>query len=584
MTVPPTEGPRLREEAGLPPLQQGAPEVRALRNRSVPLSRPQNLPPLPLPAGTRNSTAPEAVISTATTPAPPRPAEPGCEGRRPPHHPVSTLDQSRPNPPATLNPANPSGRSTPIRDRAIPLGRSVRPGSVLQALIEEEQQLAASVADIHALIQRQPRTMHPRPSAGAQSITEADMDGAVTARERVPFSRPRSASADSRNSRAISPRPAPPPVPEADAARAFWSIVQALGLRQDGLHSDRHSTTGFDTAGGLRFTPQRPPPFSGGSAREWLDLLDTYYKVSGFSDEQRFYDAQLSLRGGAQRYWHQVKRAHPDRLPTTWQEFGKFLVHRYSSKTEAEICARLRQLRFAGDLNALTDQFAEILGEGELPPERELARLFLSRFPLSMVKQLARAGFRRFDTWLDVRDAIQSATDYDDSLIQFWKGDAPHEFLREPGTRPITQDPSQRGAPRQLHQRPGGGGLRPPSHPGTTAATPGRVHGQQPRTSPMDTDARRSCTLCNRRAPPGAICTTCNGSGHEAALCPTTNASLTRPGEHCKRCHGSDHWAQNCPTPPPPNWKGQRPRPQNFQAPSPGVGQTHNKPQGNGQA
>ena len=185
---------------------------------------------------------------------------------------------------------------------------------------------------------------------------------------------------------------------------------------------------------------------------------------------------------------------------------------------------KLYQLKYTGDFDKLTEDFGEILSQGENPPQDVLIQIYLSRFPLRMVQSAVQ---REFHSWVEVRDYMKAQVGAKQGGALRWFCMAPEEFRRE-----VESDSrllKEGWVPAELAN------LRPPAP-------------ERPRRTYME-DLRRRET---RRDPgtQGTVqkCYACLGTGHKARECPNQRLETKKEGQRCHKCGGVGHWASACPT------------------------------------
>ena len=69
------------------------------------------------------------------------------------------------------------------------------------------------------------------------------------------------------------------------------------------------------------------------------------------------------------------------------------MLARSSGQTVGSTIAKLQRLRYDEDFELLTEQFADVLAEGDHPPADLTLDLLLSRFPSEMINPILKEDF-----------------------------------------------------------------------------------------------------------------------------------------------------------------------------------------------
>lgn len=133
------------------------------------------------------------------------------------------------------------------------------------------------------------------------------------------------------------------------------------------------------------------------------------------AENQKVIDAVSFLTGRALNDYG--LKASRGQAPQSWAEFRAWIVQRFCHNSESETVARLLQLRWAGSLDRLCDEFADIVTQGEPPPDAELIRYFIRALPIELVDLLDHADFQN---WMEIKDYLIAKTRPRDYWKNMW--------------------------------------------------------------------------------------------------------------------------------------------------------------------
>ena len=202
------------------------------------------------------------------------------------------------------------------------------------------------------------------------------------------------------------------------------------------------------------------------------------------------------------------------------------------------VIKQLRATKYRGNLYEICKKLSAVLSQGEQPPDQELIKIFLARFPWEMVKEADR---RQFSSWIEAKDFIEAKHRSRGKWAQEYYMEACEEYRKDMlrdrevqahgwlDTENVERDKGRREVM-------------------NTAATRGDSRG---RPASFRYPAER---LNNRQSVEGTPqnpgrCFMCNGEGHRARQCPNANPATKKDGNRCRRCGGVGHWAMACPSP-----------------------------------
>ena len=284
-------------------------------------------------------------------------------------------------------------------------------------------------------------------------------------------------------------------------------------------------------------TRREPMQFSGSNPREWLFVMKQFFDHKNFTEAMRLKEVPFLLRGEAHMFYCSLARHYPERLPKTWDDLEKLLLQRFSNKSPVETFQRLMQVRYKDSIADVAAEFERICAEGDpLPPDR-MIRIFLSRFPKSMIDDAMK---KRFNTWVKASDYLQTEHRERTLNLAEWYQLTPPEYKRE-----VEND---------IECVREGWIIKNTAYAGSKSLTPGR---QGPSGKGAET---------NKGVPGGArsqqgqgktnfskflellVCHQCQGKGHRAKECPSRDMAARRDGSKCNKCGGLGHWARSCPT------------------------------------
>ena len=269
---------------------------------------------------------------------------------------------------------------------------------------------------------------------------------------------------------------------------------------------------------------QKPAKCDGTYVRDWLVQIDRYFNRLKLNDALRLEEVVYFLEGKALQHWAVTADQHPQHLPQNWTEFAEFMLARFCGNTIGHTLTKLYQLRFKGDFDELTEEFGEILSQGENPPQDMLVQLYLSRFPLRMVQSAVQ---REFHSWVEARDYMRTQVGAKQGGALQWFCMAPDEFRREAEADARLQ--------REGWIPAGLANFRLPAPERTRRILIEEVRPREPR-RPAGT---QTSTL---------KCYQCQGTGHRARECPNQRLETKKEGQRCHKCGGVGHWASACPT------------------------------------
>ncbi|KAL8435238.1 hypothetical protein ACSSS7_002616 [Eimeria intestinalis] len=148
----------------------------------------------------------------------------------------------------------------------------------------------------------------------------------------------------------------------------------------------------------------RPPAFHGQRPQERLAKLRRDPWLAGLPKRLRVEDAFKYLEGSAFTHLSSAQKA--GKAPTTWEDFERFILSRFSHQSVGESIKRLRALRWKGSLERLVARFDNVVAESGPPPEANSVRIFVSRIPFRFVGLLCH---QHFDTWSEAKEALSKA-------------------------------------------------------------------------------------------------------------------------------------------------------------------------------
>lgn len=276
-----------------------------------------------------------------------------------------------------------------------------------------------------------------------------------------------------------------------------------------------------------------PPRFDGTNVREWLVQVSLYYDQMGLWGRERIDDVVALLSGKALSYWCSIVENDNKFYPTSWESFKQLMTQRFGGKSTATTLARLRELEYEGNFEQLSEAFAEILADGDpLPPQTAL-RLYLSRFPMEMLRAVA---CEEFESWVDAREKIRQEINARQQWAVDWYNEATPKQRREAlrnaqfvGEGWFPQELVQAERQRMRREMEGPPRMGPNGMNSRNNFKPGL-----PRFNAMNKGNSR--------------CYQCNGVGHLARDCPNVHQAAKRDGQRCHKCGGMGHWASACPT------------------------------------
>lgn len=143
-----------------------------------------------------------------------------------------------------------------------------------------------------------------------------------------------------------------------------------------------------------------PPRFEGKHPRSWLAQISCYYNSLGVDAEERLEDVAAFLIGKALLYWCSIMEHAPDTRPRSWEDFAHLMMESFGGQTIGSTIANLQKLRYNGGFELLAEQLADVLAEEDDPPPDLTLDLFLSRFPIEMVKPILE---EKFSNWVQAR-------------------------------------------------------------------------------------------------------------------------------------------------------------------------------------
>lgn len=303
----------------------------------------------------------------------------------------------------------------------------------------------------------------------------------------------------------------------------------------------------------LRRLLNPPRGFDGSNPRQWLIQMTHYYDALEMTEYERVADAPSFLTGQALCYWCSIVEDAPEMLPSTWEEFRNLILNRFSEGSVALTIARIKQIKYQGDFDEVVRRFAEVLETGQRPPPDVVKELFLSRFPLDMVKG---ALDKRITTWVQAREYLRRLRGAKQTCAMHWYELAPPEFrARAEQDERIVEEgwiptPLKVGG-----MQSGNKSWNESKRHGEEARKGGNRQGESGRpawgnNSKGHQQSYKQQENRQRDADSKIRCYSCNGSGHIARNCPNMQLEAKRNGQRCNRCGGIGHWASSCPTPP----------------------------------
>ena len=304
----------------------------------------------------------------------------------------------------------------------------------------------------------------------------------------------------------------------------FVNLVAALreALRTDGSSAQRK-----------KIEVEPPPRFDGTNVQEWLAQMENYFTQLGYEDEERLIRAPSFLTGRALSYWYTMQTRSTSDTPRTWGDFCNLVSNRFSGRTTGETIRLLQEIQYRGDLEEVANKFGDILAEGEpLPPVEEL-QLFVTRFPMEMMKPIMQ---QKPETWVDARELLRRRIGEEKELALMWYRYTTPELRRQAerdpklqreGWLPISSD--------KTTEDRGGTNYR------GREIKLGRGQANELRKRHFARDDRN-------RDSQEIKCHMCSGLGHIARNCPNTKLDKLRIGQRCHKCGGYGHWASACPS------------------------------------
>ena len=290
---------------------------------------------------------------------------------------------------------------------------------------------------------------------------------------------------------------------------------------------------------------REPRLFDGTNAKEWLLQMRQFFDYKRLDEMSRLQSAPMFLTGSAHTYYYNLLRKNPDRLPLRYADFEQIILNRFSAYKVAETIKRLRTLMYTDSITDITEKFANIISEGDEPPEEELIMLYLSRFPRDIIK---RAMKRDFESWVEASEYLRC--EYSEEVMRWtkWYQLTPSKFKREVETNPECVRKGWVPTHNNFNKTK-------LSETKTVKDKDVYVASAYKSTKPTVK------TEVNKDADKGKLsgtklntvkdefkCHTCGGTGHKVAQCPSKDPSTRKEGSKCHKCGGKDHWAPSCPT------------------------------------
>ena len=288
----------------------------------------------------------------------------------------------------------------------------------------------------------------------------------------------------------------------------------------------------------------------------WLRMVKLHISSHKYSEEEWISEVPYYLEGGALALWWEVEERSKDGNKVTWSSFQQELMDRFCPRSEIEVVANLRQVKYKDDIRLYIQQFSEIVMRGRRPAEDVLLKLFLFGLPPDYFMALTEGGLKRYET---LSAAMCKARE-----IFAPKEAAAVEYIE-----------SNPESARLLNQSSDPVFLRTLSKLGITAKSNDRQKDKYPERNrgspPLGSDGQQqeakglrnwrqqwyqqrfTNTFIQKqqryREIEKLLCKKCNGKGHEEQHCALQSESNRRPGQSCMRCGGNEHWARQCATP-----------------------------------
>ena len=135
-----------------------------------------------------------------------------------------------------------------------------------------------------------------------------------------------------------------------------------------------------------------------------LAQISCYHDSLGLENEERLKDVPAFLIGKTLSYWCSIDDYAPELRSEDWEGFKHLMLARFSGKTVGSTIAKMQRLRYNGDCELLAERLRKFWRKG-ITPTADLTRdLFLSRFPIEMVKPILEEDF---SNWVQARERMR---------------------------------------------------------------------------------------------------------------------------------------------------------------------------------